>query len=58
MLVSAVGELSVLRECEIKGVERYQGKMSHSANWDRELEWMGRRLLLYGKFSLSRNCDV
>ncbi|KAJ9311108.1 hypothetical protein DTO271D3_8597 [Paecilomyces variotii] len=48
VLVSAVGALSVPRECEMKGAERYQGKIFHSAKWDHEFEWMGKEVVVIG----------
>jgi cation diffusion facilitator CzcD-associated flavoprotein CzcO len=33
ILVSAVGSLSVPKKCEVKGVENFNGKMFHSAEW-------------------------
>lgn len=49
ILISAVGALSVPRECEIKGAERYQGKLFHSAKWDHSFDWAGKDVVVVGK---------
>ncbi|KAJ5901101.1 hypothetical protein N7504_007094 [Penicillium tannophilum] len=48
VLISAVGALSVPRECEIKGAERYQGKLFHSAKWDHSFDWAGKEVVVVG----------
>lgn len=54
VLISAVGALSVLRECEIKGAERYQGKLFHSAKWDHSFDWAGKEVVVVGKSAVIR----
>lgn len=52
-LISAVGALSVPRECEIKGAEKYQGKLFHSARWDHSFDWAGKDVVVVGKHCCS-----
>lgn len=44
VLISAVGALSVPRECEIKGSERFQGRLFHSVRWYDSFDWAGGKL--------------
>lgn len=53
VLVSAVGSLSVPRECEIPGAERFRGRLFHSARWDREFEWEGKDVVIIGASQLN-----
>lgn len=53
VLISAVGALSVPRECEIKGAERYQGKIFHSAKWDHSFDWAGKEVVVVGKSAIA-----
>ncbi|KAJ5099326.1 hypothetical protein N7532_006327 [Penicillium argentinense] len=46
ILISAVGALSVSRECEIPGVGRYSGITFHSARWDHSFEWEGKDVVI------------
>ncbi|KAJ5722026.1 hypothetical protein N7488_000061, partial [Penicillium malachiteum] len=48
ILISAVGALSVPRDCEIKGAEKYQGKLFHSARWDHSFDWAGKDVVVVG----------
>ncbi|GAD97270.1 conserved hypothetical protein [Paecilomyces variotii No. 5] len=48
VLVSAVGALSVPKECEIKGAERYREMMFHSAKWDQGFDWTGKEVVVIG----------
>lgn len=52
ILISAVGALSVPRECEIKGAERYQGKLFHSAKWDHSFDWAGKDVVVVGRSAI------
>lgn len=42
ILISAVGALSVPKSCEIKGAERFMGRLFHSAQWDHSFDWAGK----------------
>ncbi|EED13641.1 monooxygenase, putative [Talaromyces stipitatus ATCC 10500] len=48
ILVSAVGILSVPNKCEIKGVERFQGRLFHTAEWDHSFDWKDKELVVIG----------
>lgn len=48
-LVSAVGALSLPKECDIPGREDFTGKIFHSALWDHSFEHAGKQVLVLGK---------
>ncbi|KNG47328.1 cyclohexanone 1,2-monooxygenase [Stemphylium lycopersici] len=48
ILVSGVGSLSVPKSCDIAGVEQYQGKMFHSAQWDHSFDWKDKDVVVLG----------
>ncbi|KAL1982657.1 hypothetical protein VTN96DRAFT_1027 [Rasamsonia emersonii] len=48
VLIAAVGALSVPKGCEIKGAERYQGRMFHSAQWDHSFDWTDKDVVVIG----------
>ncbi|KAG2414586.1 hypothetical protein HFD88_003777 [Aspergillus terreus] len=48
VLISAVGALSVPRDCEVPGVEKYQGRVFHSARWDHSFDWAGKDVVVVG----------
>jgi len=48
VLVSGVGNLSVPRECEIPGADKYQGKLFHSALWDHNFDWKDKDVVVLG----------
>ncbi|EED16979.1 dimethylaniline monooxygenase, putative [Talaromyces stipitatus ATCC 10500] len=48
VVVSAVGALSIPRECEIEGAETFRGAMFHSARWDHEFDWGGKEVVVIG----------
>lgn len=50
ILVSGVGSLSVPKSCEIPGVEQYQGKLFHSAQWDHSFNWKDKDVVVLGNF--------
>lgn len=52
VLIAAVGALSVPKGCEIKGAERYQGRMFHSAQWDHSFDWTDKEVVVIGTFLL------
>ena len=48
-LVMATGALSIPQQPDLKGVERYQGKWYHSAQWPKEgVDFRGKRVGLIG----------
>jgi cation diffusion facilitator CzcD-associated flavoprotein CzcO len=52
ILISAVGALSVPRECETPGVESFEGKLFHSAKWDHRFDWQNKDVVVLGMVSL------
>lgn len=60
VLVSAVGALSVPKECEIKGAEKYRGTMFHSAKWDHGFDWTEKEVVVVGMFLIYivKRCPV
>lgn len=48
VLVSAVGNLSVPRPCEIPGNEEFQGRLFHSAQWDNSFDWENKDVVVLG----------
>lgn len=52
ILVSAVGSLSIPKKCEVQGVEKFNGKMFHSAEWDHTFDWKGKDVVVLGKCSM------
>ncbi|KAK2871888.1 hypothetical protein FQN49_002725 [Arthroderma sp. PD_2] len=48
ILISAVGVLSVPKECDIKGSERFCGKLFHSAEWDHQFNWADKDVIVVG----------
>ncbi|KAG9256363.1 uncharacterized protein F5Z01DRAFT_618526 [Emericellopsis atlantica] len=47
-LVSAVGALSLPKECDIPGHEEFTGKIFHSARWDHSFDHAGKEVLVLG----------
>lgn len=48
MLVTAVGTLSVPKDCDIPGATRYKGKIFHSARWDHTFDWTDKEVVVIG----------
>ncbi|KAF2771169.1 cyclohexanone 1,2-monooxygenase [Teratosphaeria nubilosa] len=48
ILVSAVGSLSIPRECEIEGAKAFQGRLFHSAMWPSDFDWTGKDVVVLG----------
>jgi cation diffusion facilitator CzcD-associated flavoprotein CzcO len=48
VFVSAVGGLSVPKECDIPGHENFKGKMFHSARWDWSVDLKGKDVIVVG----------
>ncbi|CAI6335770.1 unnamed protein product [Periconia digitata] len=48
ILVSAVGALSVPKECHIPGKDNFRGLMFHSANWDWTFDWKEKDVVVLG----------
>jgi cation diffusion facilitator CzcD-associated flavoprotein CzcO len=53
ILVSAVGALSVPKKYDdLPGVENFQGRMFHSAEWDHSFDWKDKEVVVLGNESL------
>ncbi|KAL3705472.1 hypothetical protein TMatcc_009144 [Talaromyces marneffei ATCC 18224] len=48
VVVSAVGALSIPRECEIEGADTFKGALFHSARWDHEFDWGEKEVVVIG----------
>ncbi|KAL3483349.1 hypothetical protein BJX62DRAFT_231027 [Aspergillus germanicus] len=48
IFVSAVGAISLPREIEFKGMERFKGPIVHTARWDHSVEYAGKRIAVIG----------
>jgi cation diffusion facilitator CzcD-associated flavoprotein CzcO len=48
ILLSAVGGFSVPREVTVPGMEQYQGKIFHTAQWDHSFDWKNKRIGVIG----------
>ncbi|GME27465.1 putative dimethylaniline monooxygenase [Neofusicoccum parvum] len=48
ILVSAVGSLSVPKECDIPGAETFTGRIFHSARWDHSFDPTNKNIVVIG----------
>ncbi|EZF32545.1 hypothetical protein H101_03860 [Trichophyton interdigitale H6] len=48
ILISAVGALSIPKECDIKGYDKFRGKLFHSAQWDHQFNWANKDVIVIG----------
>ncbi|KND86419.1 Baeyer-Villiger monooxygenase [Tolypocladium ophioglossoides CBS 100239] len=48
ILVSAVGALSIPKQCDIAGASSFQGSMFHSARWDHSFDWKDKDVVVIG----------
>lgn len=53
-LVSAVGSLSVPKQCEIPGADNFRGPLFHSAQWDHSFDWKDKSVVVLGMLELNR----
>lgn len=49
VLMSAIGALSIPKECDIKGSVKFRGKLFHSAQWDHHFNWADKDVIVIGK---------
>lgn len=47
-LISAVGQLNTPKYPEVTGLSNFQGKLMHSARWDWDYDWRGKRVGIIG----------
>ena len=47
-LVSAVGALHIPHKPAFKGLDRFKGKLMHSAEWDRNYDYSGKKIIVVG----------
>lgn len=48
---SCVGALSVPRKCDVPGIEKFRGKVFHSARWDPSVELEDKNVVILGEHS-------
>ena len=48
VLVSAVGVLSVPKECNIPGASDFKGRLFHTAHWDHSFNWKDKEVVVIG----------
>jgi cation diffusion facilitator CzcD-associated flavoprotein CzcO len=48
ILVSAVGALSVPKQCDVVGKEKFEGPLFHSAEWDHSFNWKNKEVVVLG----------
>ncbi|KAF6836749.1 monooxygenase [Colletotrichum plurivorum] len=48
VLVSAVGAISFPRDVKFKGMDKFQGPMFHTAKWDHNVDYKGKRVAVIG----------
>lgn len=53
VVVSAVGALSISKECDIPGASDFQGRMFHTANWDHIFNWKNNDIVVIGTYPLT-----
>lgn len=51
MLINASGFLNKWSWPKIPGIQSFQGKLVHSANWDQSLDWSNKRVAIIGNGS-------
>ena len=47
-LVSAIGALHIPNKPAIEGLDRFAGKVMHSAEWDHGYDWAGKKVVVVG----------
>ncbi|TPX25843.1 hypothetical protein DIZ76_011300 [Coccidioides immitis] len=47
-LVSAVGGISFPRDVKFKGMEKFQGKIFHTARWNHDFDYTGKKMAVIG----------
>lgn len=47
-LVSAVGQLNLPKYPDITGIDKFEGKIMHSARWDKSVDLSGKRVAVIG----------
>ncbi|KAF7554734.1 hypothetical protein G7Z17_g2713 [Cylindrodendrum hubeiense] len=48
VLISAVGAISYPKKVKFPGMEKFQGKIVHTAEWDPEYDYRGKRMAVIG----------
>ncbi|EXL41086.1 hypothetical protein FOCG_16469 [Fusarium oxysporum f. sp. radicis-lycopersici 26381] len=48
VLISAVGALSIPKECDIPGAPDFEGRMFHTAKWDHSFDWKDKEVVIIG----------
>lgn len=50
VLISAVGALSIPKECDIPGTSDFEGRIFHTAKWDHSFDWKDKEVVIVGGF--------
>lgn len=48
ILISCVGTIGIPKKCTIPNIERYQGHIWHSGQWNHEVDYTGKRVAVVG----------
>jgi cation diffusion facilitator CzcD-associated flavoprotein CzcO len=48
ILISAVGALSIPKQCDIPGAESFKGHLFHSAKWDHSFDYKNKEVICIG----------
>ncbi|KAF5586912.1 monooxygenase [Fusarium pseudocircinatum] len=48
VLISAVGALSIPKECDIPGSSDFEGRIFHTAKWDHSFDWKNKEVVIIG----------
>jgi cation diffusion facilitator CzcD-associated flavoprotein CzcO len=48
-IISAVGGLSIPKQCDIPGAEKFKGALFHSAEWDHSIKLAGKEVVTIGE---------
>lgn len=48
ILISALGSIAEPRKPNFRGIEKFQGRVFHTARWDLDYDYRGKRMALIG----------
>ncbi|KAF5648423.1 monooxygenase [Fusarium tjaetaba] len=48
VLISAVGALSISKECDIPGSSDFEGRIFHTSKWDHSFDWKDKEVVIVG----------
>lgn len=56
IVISAVGALSIPKECDIPGTSEFEGRIFHTAKWDHSFDWKDKDVVIVGGFAPEYTC--